>query len=834
MAKNIVLLYGQQACDHFDKLLSNLNLLFGPRDWQHCCFVLVTNNANIAASVPYGVAPFVQNRIVTLPTANLANASNAVFDFVQQAVTGGSPVMLYCICTDSGSGNLDGTALNTFVNGLAVHYIGDLNPVFFSLITSNVNAQQSQHTFHSELSDNGLDQKASFYLLSDTAVDNDRVDLAAQWSALDNELGRNLLRMDTMPGKVYSLGYVALNPDRRELTSIQERTLLDQIIQPYMDQRRNDDPAATIWRLLSNNHPNFPTRGDATSKTIIINWIESVIGNSFALPNEEKCKNNRVLGAVYEGELDPQRFSRHILRFYQMNISTEQFEEKAEAYFKEKYDRMLSDLASLYLDNRAKLMVDWLCEALNAIAKAPLAEFVPPAADAKTIFERESHYRDRYCENIEKKAKEYCYRETIRKMAAIMCQKLERFQDFCSNRPTVLLPFEDRVISPIQYGLLQTKYQNYCAEVLNFVIAHQGEFHNALLGLRTPMFRADGSIETESWHYVIDVLLDKLTERLNDSRTYLQVVSAQHATVPAFTTFLNTFLGATSRMLVYNAGNIIEETRYFIDDDLQNHPWSKGQAAATILILDNDNVERVDRYTLNCQTISALLTINNATFPYFWAHKNQINDNGAVGQGMILQPVNIDIPGQNKVDSEQAAAQQNATQNATNNNHYDMGISLLRHSANNQCAVDWRWPPRTTNLILTIWQNGQSVVGPIPVVAPTSRYVVPNLPYGQIKIVIEGNDTNGLYYRDDATLAGQQDRIHFNMINTDHQMVRINYTGQTPYIDEVLIQNTAPDGSITVYPIAGCTTGTFDKLVLHGNTRAIINPRLQYPRVRIV
>ena len=831
MAKNIVLLYGKQACDHFNKMLSNWSLLFTNADWQSCCFALVTDDDNAAAAIPLEAAPHVQGRIVTLPTNQLSVAARSVFDFVRTAVTGTTPVMLYAICSNSGVGKLNGAALSSFTDELGRLYLGGLRPVFFHLLTSEFDARINQSDFLSALCENDLYRKASFYLLSDTDDGENYVDLSAQWAALVNELGKSIKHPSAvMAGSVYSLGYAALNPDKMELTSIQERAILEQIILSKLDVCSKEDPSLMIWRLLCDGKYEYPA-SEADNDPTIFKWIRDMIGNSLVLPDEEKRKNNRILGAVYEGSLDPQRYSRHILRFFSMNMAVDKLEEKAEAYFSDRHERMLTSLASLYLNHKAVETLNRLQKKLNYIAEVKLSEFVPPAMEKKKLFEREADYRGRYCELVESKAKEYCYNEAIQKMARIMCQKLERFKAFCVGRTDRTLPFGDGVISHGQYVTLQGKYPIYCEKIHTEITVNESKFNRWLQEMNLSLFRGDGSIAHEGWQQILAGLLEVLKNLLADTRTYLQVVSDEKPTDPLFSEFLNRYLGDTDRMLFFNGGDINEETHYLIDDDLERHVWTHGHTDQ-VIIVDNDNVERVDRYMLTGQTILDLLQINDETFPYF--RNDPVASDGDAPdrvESPILRIVNVDAGigvGTKEPENPVLEAPVAAT------NRFSMHLELQRDKRTTKCAVHWQWPPHTSKLMLYIWQEGHAVYGPHPITAPTDRHLLPDLPYGEIRIEVVADSTDGKHYREELLTPGKLDLLVFHLENTDYRKTKIALQGSKAFINEVFIKNTAPNGNVTIYPVALNETGLYENLILQGNTQMLVDPRLKCPNVRVI
>ncbi len=839
MAKNIVLLYGKRACSHLPKMLSNWSFFFNSDAWQSCCFVLVTDEPDFAARVPSSAAAHVQNHIVSLPCDGLAKAAGAVRNFAKETIKGNNPVMLYVICSDSGEGTLDGAALSTFMNNLCTLYLNNIHPVIFNLLTTDTDASAHQKKFLSSLCENEMHKKTAFYLLSDTDEKDNPVDAATQWAALDNELGRSIKHgTNIIPGSVYSLGYVALNPDQKELASVQQRALLEQIFIPHLDGAKSVHPGISIWQLISGNSLEIPD-GESQNDRVIEKWIRWMIGDSIVMPDEVKRKNNRILGAIYSGQLDLQRYSRHILQFYRMNTSSDKFEERAEAYFSKSYASMLSSPDSLFLAQQALDMLNILQQKLNFFANAELSEFVVPAMESKRFLEPEASYRDRCCEAIENKAKEYCYNEAIQKMAAIMCQKLERFKAFCNGRKNFTLPFDNKVISHGEYVKLQRKYQKYSNEIQTQLSINAAKLDFKLRQSEYTLFTPEGAIETENWHKMLDELLEEFKKIRDDSRTYLQVVSDENNSVQLFTDFLNHYLGDTARMLFYNGGDAAIETLYFVDDDLQDHSWTLGHRDEAFVV-DNDNVERVDRYTIlvesiHHKTILDLLNINDQLFPYFRdtgdsedMFLSMKNESG----GLVLKPLDLSTAAEDN-DNEPPEVVQSSTETA-NKNQYDMGLTLLRDKESNRCAVCWQWPPHTTGMTLIILQNGRTVQGPYPVTAPSQRYVVDSLPYGEIRIVMQGHSTDGKNYWDENYVAGMQDRLAFRIENADHCKVRVMLRGRTTYLNEVFLKNTAPDGSNTYYPIATQETGIYENLLLQGNTQLVVDPRLKHPRVRVI
>ena len=832
MAKNIVLLYGKQACDHFNRMLSNWSLLFTNADWQSCCFVLVTDDENAAATIPLEAAPHVQNRIVALPTGKLSVAARDVYNFVLKAVKGTTPVMLYAICSNSGAEELNGAALSSFTDKLGQLYQNGLRPVFFNLLTSEFDARINQSAFLSALCGNDLHKKASFYLLSDTDAGENHADFSAQWAALVNELGKGIQHPSAiLSGSVYSLGYAALNPDKMELNSIQERAILEQIILSRLEQHRKENPSGIIWNLLSGGRYEYPA-SDSDNDIIIQNWVKDMIGNSLVVPDEEKRRNNRCLGAVYDGPLDPQRYCRHILQFYRMNAVTDKLEEKADAYFSDRYERMLTDMVSLYLNHHALETLIRLQKKLNYLAEVKLGEFVPPVMEKRKLLDNETRYRDRYCEAIEMQAEKYCYNEAIRKMARIMCQKLERFKDFCQGRTDLILPFGDSVITHGQYVTLQEKYPNYSEKIRTEITATDYKFDRWLKTMDLPLFKGNGSIVPESWRQMLAGLLEELKKGLEDTRTYLRIVSEEYPTEARFSEFLNRYLGDTARMLFYNGGDNNEETHYFVDDDLRNHIWTKGQ---DVIIVDNDNVERVDRYALTLatgQTMLDLLKINDESFPYFLdtpPDANEDQEGSAGGSGLKILNVN-----DGAADTTDDATDPDPGTTDAEEKVFSMRLELERDPTSTLCAVRWQWPPHTNKLMLYVWQEGKVVYGPHPIEAPKYRHVFADLPYGEVRIAVAADSTDGKHYREELLTPGKLDSLIYFLQHKDHQKVNLVLQGSKVFVNEVFVRNTAPDGSITNYPVAANETGVYENLILQGYTQMMVDPRLKCPNVRVI
>ena len=821
---NVFLFYGNQITSHFPEIISSWKPMLQNTHWNDCCFILLSEKGIDYNSIPEDLKPMIAERSRSL-TRFTEQAGTMVGGFVRGLLNGPGPILLHCVCSNIENENLNGFELNAFIRSFCAYFIGHPHPVIYLTLSSHIPSLQKQTRFVTELYSEDLFEKSTTYFLSDTNEYMGRVTQQQQLRMLICELALIIKNARVLSKRsIFSLGYSVLNANNSELSDLETKTLIENWLRDAVNNE-STSPDKHFWDIATNKVP-FPN--EINFKEAITEWICQLIFGLIRFPSEVARKNNRILGSLYSPSSTPEHRKKHILRFFEMNNSTEHFDSVAKQYFDNLLTKLLCDPCSAQFKNKQPstiALLEAICSVLKEKAEFNIPPFTVSPIPQKKILESNQAYVDRCCELCERDAYKYCTDKAVHVMAGYMLQHISGIIHFISNVETPQSLFPALSIPYADYSVLCNKYPNIL-KTINAVLASPKHYHALLTENRTPLFDPNGNPLLDEWKQILNSAVLQLHVDLNVTNpTFLCRLNKECPTAPALENFIDTYISQPFMVLSYAGAPGNAETKYLVDNDLQDHPWTAAHRNDAYIV-NTDNIERIDRFNI-AESVSSLLQIRNpALFPYFSdtdISSEVYADNDNVFQDIVFQrPVE-----ENKTTFDSQG-------NPENKGHFNMNMRISRQAAG--YILTWDWPPHTHNMFVHVESEERGIIhSAYPVNGGNALNLLTvsqgELPYGKLSITITGKNAKGTTYWDKKDFCGKRDLLSYQFSNQGNK-ITLSLHGRDAFLHQLLLRNEEND-QVVFYPLAPSENKTYSGLQLNGSSTLIINPTIGYPSLEI-
>ncbi len=738
---NAIVLFGQEACDRFGRLIHYWDAIQEPAAWDRFVFLLAAGSIRPPEQVPERLRETLRQSSYTLD-AGCAVCPEEVVRALREKMAG-AKVFLQCVVSGLGKGQEDPRAPVLLMRDLAGRFEKGTSTVFYLLLRDGEGeAAGAQRAFLEALKAAQEAELSAYpYLVSERARDDSAVPESALWRAVFHEMLANSAgRRALAKGQLYSLGYSVLNADDSELENLRRQTLREEA---GAIGRREFSPA-DAWTLLTQGRAGPGPQGEAAPERDIREWVGLLVKEETSLPGEKEKHNNRILSRAHE--LDNEAMLRAVRRFYRINCGPLDWKRFGERYLAQAIEALCRT------PNAPAFPAQLVRSAIAQLRRMETPKTEPLLLPQKGLLTPSAAHRRACCEAIEKGCEEEIRSARLAGCAGALREALEGLLKFLAqakaSRDSLKLPG----LTGAQCRLPTEKYPNYWKSI-RAVRDTKGDllFSSEWTGGHAPYYASDGQAIEKQWLALLDdgekILRRELPPGFSGS--FCEAVGKECATDEALGFFFDRHLLPSTRMLynIHDAQASLQ-TLYFADRAFENHPWISRRQDQCV-IARNDNVERVDLYPL---AHSASWYLDDPGSLYFAAPAAQRSPGG--GAGRLFEQ---------KTEGEQAVHPREEAGESAAEEQEDLSQDLDLRVAGGEYILSWNWKPGAQNATVRIVKDG---CAPRSIPCSNAEYVVNHgvrviggLPYGKVSVSVFCD--GALYAR--REMAGMKNRVRYRL-----------------------------------------------------------------------
>lgn len=826
---NTVILYGEEAIEHFDSLVQYWKQVLTPAAWDEYLFISVSTNGSVPA--------------LTQPPAHLKGFSlkvdpedeqtwqlpSSILNTLQAALLE-HPVMVHLICGDFNNPTMPPQTpvhlIRSINNRLGV---GHASCAMFMMLHEHAKAVEAQRGLVQAVAASALSIYP--YLLTRVGSNGALYSDAMLWRAVMCEVlilssGRRYLT----PGNVNTLGYTSLNANDNELKVLRTQAICDTIA-------ARCDRAVTLenaWSLLTACPPAWRGKTAApftaspsgfssiATENALRSWLMSLADQYVLRLESRDCMNLRILQRISKPE-DAERLFPAVKALYEINRNTTGIRPAREHV--QQYARQVKTSLQ-HMINAAKFPADLMqsfLDALKKIARQDLPPLRRPAHQKKGLLQSAETYLTQCFKEAEAAVRDFELQYFVMGLAKLILQELKPLEQFLATArqtsPGVhdeMVRLMDELSGGLIVGNLQNKYPAYVFQLQNQLTMSGDKLFEEIWSRFTEqhnLLTEDGRMDPAALRSLIALCEEKLHHSLG--------AGLDGGFIPALTTMLNNNVAMQSFLDDYLQLNscllhFIDEDKTMVDRIRLADTAMEGAVEADYFI-DNDNVERIDLY--RCQ------------HPLSWFVSDDVIalQNRYLGQVPQAQggrdPVLISQPWQHEqtpVATVQTAPVMLTEDEQTNPRH----VALNNH--NGHFMLSWVWEDGMNTAI--VYMNDSPSFIPHDV-SKGSLDVTSQVIYGRNDIKIYRG--NGSLYAQYSAL-GKQTNVSYRFVPDHHGRKMLKMLGYLRGSDTLFLQCIRGDKPF-FYPILGgdsmepmCLKG----LELSGVLQIVTAPDDAYPRLR--
>ncbi|MGN1019296.1 MAG: hypothetical protein ACI4O7_02890 [Aristaeellaceae bacterium] len=597
---NVVILYGNEAIDHFDSLLQYWKPFFTTAMWKKFMFISVSCDGH---QPRLHNAPRLAGFSMTIDPENRQTwtLKGTTLDLLQAELQH-HKVMVHCICADYAATPTMPAQVPVYLIRSIYQRLSITNATcaLFMMLHGHPDAVEAQRALVSEIVDAQQLYQGTFevvpYLICPTDSTNALYSDSMLWRCIMCEMlvlssGHRVL--DT--NAVYTLGYTSLNADDSELTLLREQAVCDIIARQWSEPISHE---YAWWLLTQFKSPNFSA---ASMETQVQNWLLN-LAKDYLPPLEWRstgmnlCILQHIESADQIGRLYPA-----IMTYIRVNRAYSK-QRACEAMRQHVASRME---ALLHVMNLAQFPTDFLTLFFNTLDKVAGYRIEEPeyfSFPQKKRLQSMDSYLQQCFESVQPNALRLEQQRFAVYLAQQLQQEMKPLKTFLQTVSSAAEGFQnvlgkqmEELSGVLNIEHLKAKYPPYIQHLDNMLLAREREIFNA------DWFASQPSLITPAGVQDPDALRSMIVAGGEHLHQQLGVGYDK-----GFITALKAMLSDTA-MLHFLDDNLVVRAPllHFIGvnaDPIQNVRLADSEMHGVIdadFFIDNDNIEQIQLY--RCQ-----------------------------------------------------------------------------------------------------------------------------------------------------------------------------------------------------------------------------------------
>lgn len=594
---NVVAIFGGDAFERLEAMLRYYSTMLVEHGWQRFLFVLATPGDKTLNDLPQDLPQIARSRChMGSGDPSTIVYQNTVDEIVRMYT--GNRVFLHIICNDFKTARFAPEAPAKLIEILRGHTALTIWSFCYGILhPQDAQCMERQRQWVKSI----LDVKEVYpYLLSRTQDDGTLADEDHLWRALMCEILMISCEPHVSFYPISSLGYTSLNANEEELIRLRKHKLA-QILQQACDDPYTPDQA---WQdLMGINAPASPLP-NATLQAVRA-WLLERIKQDIPKPTPDQMRNFQTLCGV-ENMATPNELLGEAERLIEMNLGglderTNQTPpmRSANAYWGSLQSRLT---LHLNLHSLPKQTLDQILAALGQLCQADGVRGVAsPPYPAKKMLQSKRDYMAQCSELAMDAARSNVGEKHIPAYARAYGGMFTYLSKLLAGIRTIHKELDSQMLSKVEFSGLSQKYPAY-VDAVNAALA---QLPTQLFdGAHIYAFEKEGLRPSHLSKALGDVdkrLLAQMPPAL--TRSFIDAIQHMFNGDGQMDNFMNTYLDNARRLFrnpIVTAQT--NDTHYFCNQGLADSPWCKNNAANNISLVNNDNVERLDRFDLSGQT----------------------------------------------------------------------------------------------------------------------------------------------------------------------------------------------------------------------------------------
>lgn len=820
---NLIVLYGQQALQKCDELLTHWQAILQETDWQKFIFIVV-GEAFPALSPEHHQKLLDSGSMFALSSCE--ENIDPIIDEIRKRMEPGTSIQVQCFCTDLAQHHPSVETLRSLLDRLATR-LYPLTPscILYLVLRSMPNVQSAQSAFAKAV----CKPNDIVYLVSD--IDNAfaGVPEASLLRALYGELLANSANLRVLPrNQLFSLGYATLNANDSELADIKCHLLSEW----FQKQTNLVFSKKELWCVLTQcKDGSWP---DIRFQESVEDWLQRSLEQDLktCLPNEAALKNARILASIEDRS--PEELHELTRTFYELNLGTdEQLHNRMQGRANKLYSLICARLSrKLNVNCVPKSALSEFTDALLSISQDPLplpsVDFLP-----KKPLESRYAYALRCRMNMEAKKETWCQKKLLVTLAKALYTKFEELSPFFRNAQSLTSLVRAHCLTPDKAGLLSIKYPSF-TEKIRVAITSLPPFAST----PEPLLDEFGQPSSTAWNALMNSCSLKITEDLPPAfqSSFCKAINQEYQG-DQLQNFFDNYLAHSTRMLS-NIHDIAQapDGIFFADNAFAENPWFNRQKS---IFAYNDNVEVVNLYTLG-KTLEDYLQDTNSLYFTTRDPEKETEQAGGFVQRLAIVENNCPV-----ALAQQKEPESNTSANSAQEKPQEDHRPRIER-VGSQYLLRWDWPnyeyrqqegwtgDMDVPAIITLAQNGISIELPSPVTSADynkkNGYILPALKQpGPVNISVSYQNQPYI----NATITGRKNIVRYYIVRNSNyksvQQLQLDPTNNDD-LNHIILS----DGKV-LYPLASRKAKNnifcFTNLSLSAQAELVPSPKDPYPLV---
>ena len=835
---HVIVLYGSGATSRFSDLISRWSKMISASQWRTFQFVLVSQDwpeleldENARALVNN------QNTVFFHINEDQAPDANSYYDLIIDKVDVGD-VCLHLV-VDAGEKELSYDWLRTFVQS-AMQIESLSTSCLYYLLFGRKNLAAERDEIQSVLAE----FPGATFLLGDANEDGGRVLPENRWYAVELAVLLNSAGITRMGrNAAYSLGYSALNANGKELKILREsaacHALREGLEKPITSMTESD----LYLRLLPEG---------VQSLSDIGNWLRNMVRQSERQPASSAMKNARITIRM-DMDLSSGDAVQRMKRFADLNYAgSPQIRSEAKDLANRNMYALKETLChhaiAANLSDRVLMSIATAFRQAASSDPQPAGCTYPPKPFLVRFGKGVEEYTDKCWQAVRRSILGYIEEKNISVFAEEMANAYESLSQWLrtiqgetsgSGRMTAgeLLQDIQRELDSDSDGnaiRLKDKYKNYAQALENI----QPGIQMLTEGIHEVYYLPSGKIEEKGWRKLVEGAGNNIGKNLplGFRGDFFQVLVSEFSSKDEREKFFEEYLRNGKRMYMNLSAERSKGESFLLVDSHRMDQWFMSR---DIYEVKTDNAENLTMYRLGDLSPSEYLkdtTVyfkgvrasgegrGNNLFPEWKKEPGKGHDSlqGRLGFSRH-DKTTARNSGHRLFDSSGNTAEKRENKeersfrdsfDTQNNQAPNSDLLRLEPDDKNEYRLSWKWNDSDPTATVEIFQFGERI-GRLAVIhvnqfqangnnmnITTSIMNGKPLPKGKLTVTIRNHRNEP--FIEDVQVPGKRDVVRYKLTNTRLQLKPENQS----MVEKLLLQNTEPDGTETLYPLYPSSSGS--------------------------
>ena len=795
---NIIVLYGDEAAQHYVELVQHWGKMISANDWASLYFLIVANQQpdyTVLTAEEFAVV----GRITTFRNINEEPLTTDQYAQIAWNLPQAGTPNLHLICA-SGNENCSYAWLEQFVQNVLrdnMHFTQFL--LYYMLRLQSLPAErEGMQNVSRILREQGNGHHCNTFLIGDTDDGGTRVDEASCWNALYLSSVLNCAQRLPLTTNTYSLGYSVLNANGKELENIRLNAACSVLLERLAAGSFSQADALSV--IL----PTGVTRVDG-----LRDWLTKYVNDHVQLAREDFY--NAWITIRMNHDMDGAEACRRLKCFVDMNYcQTNTITQHAEELAQQLKSDVINKLRRM--PETVIFPMQTVDEVINAFERISNEDTQIPKCEfgRKPFLKRNwQEYTDKNKVEAYTAVSKYAKMQSLKGYAGALAEAYRFIENWIKNVG------EDEKLERGVLSYLQRRAQKLCQADGGNVPKLQRKYPRytqAIQGLHPSMSTMTANIQDVLYFDDVGAYVKPSMEKLIDSaqsllksqlpgllsRRFFDVLQTEFDGAK-LKDFFDDYLRPGQRMyynLAAPAG--VTQSFYIVDENLADQ-WDN--PPQNLSIVQTDNAENLTLYPTDGAVVEELLSNTAAYFH-------------GVGNG-ALRPVG-DLETIHRGNSAESAGLNPINANAALPNHQTEAAPAenthgltLQPAANQHYLLSWDWDGNEQLATVRISQFGEPV-GDSAVVS-VAEFINNNhtldvtqkvmhgrpIPYGELTVMISsGRNIYNIYIN--ASVPGRHEQVNYSITGNTLELTRISSSN---LLERIALRITNRDGQWLYFPL---------------------------------